>query len=134
MRIERITIDPDPYQPFRLAQGYRAGDFLFISGQAAIDGNGQLVGVGNFDAQAEQVFANLERVLRAGGSCLANVIKVTIFLRDMSNFPKIVELRGRYFTSPYPADTIVEVSSLYSPEALIEIEAIAVADEAVERT
>jgi enamine deaminase RidA (YjgF/YER057c/UK114 family) len=51
----------------------------------------------------------------------------------MSNFSKIVELRGRYFKSPYPADTIVEVSSLYSPEALIEIEAIAVADDAVER-
>jgi reactive intermediate/imine deaminase len=134
MRIERITIDPDPYQPFRLAQGYRAGDFLFISGQAAIDGNGQLVGVGNFDVQAEQVFANLERVLRAGGSCLANVIKVTIFLRDMANFAKIVELRGRYFTPPYPADTIVEVASLYSPDALIEIEAIAVADEAVQRS
>ena len=83
---------------------------------------------------AEQVFANLERVLRAGGSSLANIIKVTIFLRDMSNFPKIVELRGRYFTPPYPADTIVEVTSLYSPEALIEIEAIAVVDEAVERT
>ena len=61
-------------------------------------------------------------------------IKVTIFLRDMSNFAKIVELRGRYFTAPYPADTIVEVSSLYSPEALIEIEAIAVIDEAVDRT
>ena len=44
------------------------------------------------------------------------------------------ELRGRYFTCPYPADTIVEVSSLYSPEALIEIEAIAVADDTVERT
>jgi 2-iminobutanoate/2-iminopropanoate deaminase len=75
---------------------------LFISGQAAIDGNGQIVGVGNFDAQAEQVFANLQRVLHAGGSSLANVIKVTIFLRDMSNFSKIVELRRRYFTPPYP--------------------------------
>ena len=80
------------------------------------------------------VFVNLERVLRAGGSSLANVIKVTIFLRDMSNLRKIVALRGRYFTPPYPADTIVEVTSLYSPEALIEIEAIAVVDEAVERT
>jgi 2-iminobutanoate/2-iminopropanoate deaminase len=134
MKIQPITIDPDPYKPFRLAQGYRVGELLFVSGQAAIDENGQLVGVGHFDAQAEQVFANLERVLRAGGSCLANVIKVTIFLRDMSNFSKIVELRGRYFTPPYPADTIVEVTSLYSPDALIEIEAIAVADEAVERT
>ena len=133
MKIKKITIDPDPYQPFRLAQGYRAGDLLFISGQAVIDGNGHLVGVGDFDAQAEQVFQNLQRVLHAGGSSLANVIKVTIFLRDMSNFSKIVELRGRYFTPPYPADTIVEVTSLYSPEALLEIEAIAVADEAAER-
>ena len=133
MKIRKITIDPDPYEPFHLAQGYMVGELLFISGQAAIDENGQIVGVGNFDAQAVQVFANLERVLRAGGSSLANVIKVTIFLRDMSNFPKIVELRGRYFTPPYPADTIVEVSSLYSPEALLEIEAIAVADEAAER-
>ncbi len=133
MKVANISIEPDPYAPFRLAQGYRVGELLFISGQAAIDGNGQLVGVGDFEAQAEQVFKNLDRVLRAGGSSLANVIKVTIFLRDMSNFSKIVELRGRQFTPPYPADTIVEVSSLYSPEALIEIEAIAVADEAVER-
>jgi 2-iminobutanoate/2-iminopropanoate deaminase len=134
MKIQQITLDPDPYAPFRLAQGYRVGELLFISGQAAIDEHGQLVGVGNFDAQAAQVFTNLERVLRAGGSSLANVIKVTIFLRDMRNFAKIVELRGHYFVPPYPADTIVEVSSLYSPEALIEIEAIAIADEAVERT
>jgi 2-iminobutanoate/2-iminopropanoate deaminase len=133
MKVTKISIVPDPYEPFRLAQGYRVGDLLFVSGQAAIDGNGQIVGVGDFDAQAEQVFANLERVLSAGGSSLRNVIKVTIFLRDMSNFDKIVELRGRYFTPPYPADTIVEVSSLYSPQALLEIEAIAVADEGAER-
>jgi 2-iminobutanoate/2-iminopropanoate deaminase len=133
VKVQKITIDPNPYEPFRIAQGYRVGEFLFISGQAPIDENGQIVGVGDFDAQAEQVFANLERVLRAGGSSFTNVIKVTIFLRDMSNFPKIVELRSRYFTPPYPADTIVEVTSLYSPDALIEIEAIAVADNAVER-
>ena len=67
MKIKKITIDPDPYEPFRLAQGYRVGELLFISGQAAIGGNGQLVGVGNFDAQAKQVFANLERVRCAAG-------------------------------------------------------------------
>lgn len=133
MKIQKISIDPDPYEPFRLAQGYRVGDLLYISGQAAIDDRGQIVGVEDFNAQAEQVFANLQRVLSAGGSSLKNVIKVTIFLRDMSNFDKIVELRGRYFTPPYPADTIVEVSSLYSPDALIEIEAVAVADEVAER-
>jgi reactive intermediate/imine deaminase len=133
VRIERIRTEPDPYEPFRLAQGYRVGELLFVSGQAAIDEHGQTVGVGDFDAQAEQTFRNLERVLEAGGSSLANVVKVTIFLRDMTNFPKIVELRGRWFTPPYPADTIVEVSSLALPELLIEIEAIAVADAAADR-
>ena len=122
-----IRVDPDPYEPFRLSQGFRVGDLLLVSGQAAIDENGGLVGVGDFDAQAEQVFRNLQRVLEAGGSGLDRVVKVTIFLTDMGNFPKIVELRGHWFTQPYPADTIVEVSSLALPELEIEIEAIAVA-------
>ena len=122
-----IRLDPDPYEPFRLSQGFRVGDLLLVSGQAAIDEHGELVGVGDFDAQAEQVFRNLDRVLAAGGSSLDRVVKVTIFLTDMSNFPKIVELRGTWFTPPYPADTIVEVTSLALPELEIEIEAIAVA-------
>jgi reactive intermediate/imine deaminase len=133
VRIERITTDPDPYEAFRLALGYRVGDMLYISGQAAISPEGEVVGAGDFDRQAEQVFANLERVLKAGGSSLENVVKVTIFLTDMGNFGKIVELRGKYFTPPYPADTIVEVTSLALPELMIEIEAIAVADAAAER-
>jgi 2-iminobutanoate/2-iminopropanoate deaminase len=86
MIVKRITVDPDPYEPFRLAQGYRVGDLLFISGQAAIDANGRIVGVGDFDAQAKQAFKNLDRVLRAGCSSLKNVIKVTIFLTDMGFF------------------------------------------------
>jgi enamine deaminase RidA (YjgF/YER057c/UK114 family) len=66
-------------------------------------------------------------VLEAGGSSLDRVVKVTIFLTDMANFPKIVELRGKWFTPPYPADSIVQVVSLALPELEIEIEAIAVA-------
>jgi 2-iminobutanoate/2-iminopropanoate deaminase len=127
LRVERIKTDPDPYEPFRLVQGYRIGDVLIVSGQAAIDEHGQVVGAGEFDAQAEQVFLNLQRVLEAGGSSLENVVKVTIFLTDMANFPKIVELRGKWFTPPYPADTIVEVGALALPELEIEIEAIALA-------
>jgi reactive intermediate/imine deaminase len=133
VKIRRIATVPDPYEPFRLAQGYRVGDMLYISGQASIDENAQLVGKDDFDAQAVQTFRNLQRVLEAGGSSLENVVKVTIFLTDMANFPKIVELRGRWFTPPYPADTIVEVSSLAFPELMIEIEAIAVANDAAER-
>jgi reactive intermediate/imine deaminase len=127
MDVEQVQLDPDPYEPYRLSQAIRVGDLLFVSGQAAIDPQGELVGVGDFEAQAEQTFRNLERVLQAGGSGLDRIVKVTIFLTDMSNFPKIVELRGRWFSQPYPADTIVEVSSLALPELEIEIEAVAVA-------
>ncbi|RYE56322.1 MAG: RidA family protein [Sphingobacteriales bacterium] len=132
MKISQIKVYPDTYAPFRLAQGYRVGHMLYISGQTAVDDNGTLIGIGDFDAQAKKTFENLERVLLAGGSSLKNVVKVTILLRDMANFEKIVELRGKYFLAPYPADTIMEVSSLFSKDALIEIEAVAVASEAAE--
>ena len=127
MKVNQIKLDPDPYAPYRLSQGFRVGDLLLISGQTAIDETGELVGIGDFDAQADQTFRNLARVLEAGGSSLKHVVKVTIFLTAMTNFSKIVELRERWFTPPYPADTIVEVRSLYRPEVEIEIEAIAVA-------
>jgi 2-iminobutanoate/2-iminopropanoate deaminase len=125
--LQPITLDPDPLEPYFLSQGFRVGDLVIVSGQAALDGSGVVVGVGDFDAQAEQTFRNLARVLEAGGSSLERVVKVTIYLTDMSKFPKIVELRQRWFTPPYPADTIVEVRALALPELEIEIEAIAVA-------
>lgn len=121
---EKITTVPDPYEPYLLSQGIRFGDFLFISGQAGYTDEGKIV-EGGFRAQADQAFSNLKRALNAAGAGLENVLKVTIFLTDMGNFREIVELRRRYFREPYPADTIVEVSSLYTPEAMIEIEAIA---------
>jgi reactive intermediate/imine deaminase len=124
---QQIRLDPDPLEPYHLSQGFRVGDLVIVSGQAALDEHGSIVGVGDFDAQAEQTFQNLARVLEAGGSSLDRVVKVTIFLTDMANFPRIVELRKRWFTPPYPADTIVEVSSLALPELEIEIEAIATA-------
>jgi len=124
--LERVSTDPDPYEPYRISQAIRVGGLLFVSGQAAIDRDGQLVGVGDFDAQAEQAFKNLEQVLEAGGSSLRDVAKVTIFLTDMSNFAKIVELRGKWFSEPYPADSIIQVTALALPELEIEIEAVAV--------
>ena len=124
----RIKTDPDPYEPFKLAQAYRVGDLIFVSGQTAIDPDGNIVGVGDFDAQAEQTFKNLAAVLEAGGSSLAKIVKVNIYLKDMSNFGKIVDLRETYFTPPYPADTIVEITSLALPELEIEIEAIAMVE------
>ena len=130
----RVRTDPDPFEPFFISQAFKVGDLVITSGQAAIDLEGNLVGVGDFDAQAEQTFRNVEAVLQAAGSGLDRVVKVTIFLTDMANFPKIMELRQRWFSKPYPADTIVEVKSLALPELQIEIEATAVMDgEVVDR-
>ncbi len=126
-RAVRIRTDPDPYEQFLIAQAYRVGNLIFVSGQAATTPEGEVV-TGGFDAQAEVVFDNLRRVLEAGGSSLEKIIKVNIYLTDMANFPKIIELRRRYFTPPYPADTIVEVGALALPELMIEIEAVALVE------
>lgn len=132
MQLKQIHTQPDPYAPFLLSQAIQLGNLVFVSGQAAVGDDGEIVGKGDFDCQAGQAFKNLDRVLQAAGSSLRHVVKVTIFLTSMDNFPKIVELRRKWFASPYPADTIVEISGLYSPDAMIEIEAIAVAPGATE--
>ena len=122
--LERVVTEPDNYAPFLLSQGIRFGNLLFISGQAGADDDGQIVD-GGFRVQGEQAFSNLRRALEAGGSSLKDVVKVTIFVTDMGHFPDVVELRRKYFSEPYPADTIAEIKALYDPKAMIEIEAIA---------
>lgn len=129
MFLEQVITKPDPYAPFLLSQAIKANGFVFVSGQAAIGDDGEIVGEDDFHRQAEQAFRNLDRALTAAGSSLSKVVKVTIFLRSMENFGKIVELRRKWFSAPYPADSIIEVSSLYSPKAMIEIEAIALAED-----
>lgn len=121
----RVATQPDPYEQFLISQAIRVGNLVFLSGQAAIDEKGELVGVGDFDAQAKQTFENLRKVLEASGSSMDRIVKVTIYLTDMANFPKIMELRKTWFSKPYPADTIVEISALGLPELQIEIDAVA---------
>ena len=121
--MERVVTSPDPYAAIALSQGIKVGNLAFISGQAGYDDNGDIV-KGGFNAQSEQAFSNLRRALEAAGSSLKDVIKVSIFLTDMSNFDKLVPLRKKHFSEPYPADTLLEVKGLYSSEAVIEIEAI----------
>jgi enamine deaminase RidA (YjgF/YER057c/UK114 family) len=128
-KAEVITLHPDPLEPYGISPGWKAGGLLFLSGQAAIDANGAIVGAGDFDAQLEATFANIDRVLAAGGSDRSRIIKVTIYLTDMGNFPAIVAARRRYFTPPWPADTIVEVRALALPQLMVEIDVIALAGE-----
>lgn len=104
---------------------------VFIAGQTALDANGNLVGKDNFAAQAGQVFNNLAIALTASGCTAANLVKLTVFLTDMDNLARYREARNRFFNSvtppAAPAVTLVEVSKLYGPEFMIEIEAIAAA-------
>ncbi len=128
MNIEGVSTQPDPYAPYLLSQAIKSGPFVFVSGQAGYDDNGQIV-EGGFAAQGEQAFQNLNRALTAAGTSLDKVVKVTIFVTDMGEFSNVVELRRKHFSVPYPADSIVEIKALYTPEAMIEIEAIALVDD-----
>ncbi|MBD9506945.1 RidA family protein [Ensifer sp. ENS10] len=125
MHLEQVVTAPDPYAPFLLSQAIRANGFVFVSGQAAIGDDGEIVGIGDFDHQANQAFHNLYRALKAAGSGLDKVAKTTIFLRSTKDAGKMVDLRRKWLSAPYPAESMIEVSSLYLPDALIEIEAIA---------
>ena len=109
----------------------RAGRLIFIAGQTALDREGGLVGRDDFAAQAGQVFANLKMALAAVGCDASHLVKLTVFLRDMANLSLYREARNRFFSTvtptAAPAVTLVEVSRLYGPDFLIEIEAIATA-------
>ena len=106
-----------------------AGRIIFIAGQTALDRDGQVVGRGDFAAQAAQVFRNLGIALQASGCTAANLVKLTVFLTDMDNLASYREARNRFFASvtppAAPAVTLVEVSKLYGADFMIEIEAIA---------
>ena len=125
---QAIEVDPDPFKDFYIAQGYRVGDIIILSGQAAITEDGTMI-EGDFDIQADWTFRNINRALEAAGSSMDKVIKVTIYLTDMqAHRSRIVELRQEWFRPPYPADTLVGVSELGHPSRLLEIDAIALAD------
>ncbi len=102
---------------------------IFIAGQTALDRDGRLVGKNDFAMQAEQVFKNLGVALRTVDCSASNLVKLTVFLRDMDHLQSYREARNRFFatvTPPAaPAITLIEVSRLYGADFLIEIEAIA---------
>lgn len=124
-KIERIATTPDWYEPYKISQAIRAGGLLFVSGQAGIDELGRTVG-SDFLTQGRQAFANIERVLAAAGATLSDIVKVTIMVRDMaSDLAKVIQLRGEFLAQPYPADTLMEVSSLAQPDWLIEVDVTA---------
>jgi len=108
------------------ADAVRAGDLLFVSGCVPVDGDGKLVGGEDVVAQAECVFANIGAVLAAAGASAKDVVKVTLFVTDIDDRPKITPVRQRFFGETRPASTLVEISKLAIPGAKLEVEAVAV--------
>ena len=124
--IERIRLSdalPEPLSHY--TDAVRAADTLYISGMLAFDAAGSIVGSGDVVAQTEQIFRHLERVLSHCDAGFENIVKVVVFLMDVNARPAINEVRKRYFGEFRPASTLVEVSALAHPDALVEIEAVA---------
>ncbi|GGU94464.1 enamine deaminase RidA [Actinomadura cremea] len=125
--IERIATTPDWYEPYKISQAVRANGLIHVSGQAGIDERGRTV-PGGFLEQGRQAFRNVRRVLNEAGADLTDVVKIGIFVRDMAaDLDDVIRLRGEFLSEPYPADTLLEVSSLAQPDWRIEVEATAVA-------
>lgn len=114
---------PAPIGPY--SQAVAHGGMLYCSGQIPLDPRtGTMVGEGDVSKQAEQVLKNLGAVLEKAGASYSSVLKTTIFLKSMADFPKVNEVYGKYFRENPPARSTVEVARL-PKDVWVEIEAIA---------
>jgi reactive intermediate/imine deaminase len=134
-----MSLHPIPYtarsvsSPAGYSHAMQAGGLIFVSGQVAFDTHGSVVGVGDIGEQARQAFRNLGAVLEAAGASYADVVKLTYFVRDIEAVGAIRAARDEFVnTANPPASTLVEVSRLFAPELLIEIEAVAIVPQPAE--
>lgn len=118
-----IHTDQAPAAIGTYSQAVQAGNLVFLSGQVPlIPATMQLV-EGDFEASAHQVFKNLKAVAKASGGDMSDMVKLTVYLTDMSKFPRINDVMAQYFTEPYPARAAVSVREL-PKGAEVEIDAI----------
>lgn len=104
----------------------RTGDTLYISGQVAraFEAGGGMVGADEY-TQAKQIFSRIERIVKAAGGSMDSIVKVTIFMVDITKNTEVWRARREFFTGDFPASTLVEVKALAKPDVLVEIEAVA---------
>ncbi|HEX6710337.1 MAG TPA: RidA family protein [Rubrobacter sp.] len=119
---------PSPMRGGAFSAGVEApaGRTIYVSGQVSMDAAGNVVGEGDIRLQTETVLEHVKTVVEEAGGGMGDIVKVTVFIRDMRLYDEIHEVRRRYFEEPYPASSMVEVSALIDPGLLIEIEAVAV--------
>jgi 2-iminobutanoate/2-iminopropanoate deaminase len=124
--MKRIRLAGQLAEPIsHYTDGVEAGGFLYISGMLPMDAAGELVGVGDVIRQSEQVLDNVGSVLTAASASFDDVVRVGVYVRHMADRELINTVRRRYFGDSRPASTLVEVSALAHPDALVEIEAVA---------
>ncbi|HEX6510885.1 MAG TPA: RidA family protein [Chloroflexota bacterium] len=106
----------------------RTGSVIYVAGQVAQDERGEIVGRGDFRAQAVQVMDNLRTALAAAGAGLEHLVRITIYMTDARYRDDMRDVTRQYLGAALPASTLLVVSALARPECLIEIDAIAVLD------
>jgi 2-iminobutanoate/2-iminopropanoate deaminase len=119
------TPQAKPVANYKMATRMEGGRLLYISGQVAWDGSGNLVGKGDVRAQARQVFENLRGVLQAAGGDLSSLMKITTYITRIEDFPAVAEARSAVFHGELPASTLIVVKSLFHADFLIEVEGVA---------
>ena len=105
------------------SQAVQVATTVYCSGQIPLVPASMEMVSDDIDAQIKQVFDNLSAVAQAAGGSLANVVKLNIFLTDLTHFPKVNEIMAQYFTAPYPARAAIGVAEL-PKAALIEMDAV----------
>jgi 2-iminobutanoate/2-iminopropanoate deaminase len=124
-QIINTTNAPAPIGPY--SQAVKAGNFLFISGQIAINPESGELNIGNIQEETHQVMRNLKAVLLEAGLTFDNVVKSSIFLSDMGTFAQVNEVYGQYFSADFPARETVQVSVL-PKNVNVEISVIAIVE------
>jgi enamine deaminase RidA (YjgF/YER057c/UK114 family) len=127
--MDRVYLEPrgiaPPPEPY--SHAVRCGDTLYIAGQVAFDEANEVVGVGDPRAQAERVWHNIRLAVEAAGGTVADVVKITIFLKDVRHAPAEISVREQLFEpGEFPVCTLVQVANLGLPDLLMEVDAIAV--------
>jgi len=122
------TSVPKPAGDYSQGLKIKGGTLLVISGQVAWDTQGNLVGKGDFAAQARQVCENLKNMRASGGGTFADVIKLMIFLKNREDFAIFKGIRAEYLKPPYPPTTLLVVKDLAREEWLLEVEVWAMVD------
>lgn len=125
MNLEIISTDKAPAAIGPYSQAVKCGNVIYTSGAIPIDPNSGNVVAGGAAQQAEQAIKNLAEVLKGAGAGLENVVKTTVFIKDMNDFAAINDVYKSFFTDNYPARSCVEVARL-PKDVLVEIECIAV--------